>query len=93
MIIVSSHASERTKIKPASSVSVTRVECAEVEAIIARINEINSMDRSSLAAPERKALRQELRTIKRTAHDHGHGGVVYVSGGLVLLIVLLIILL
>ena len=73
--------------------STNVVESAEVKALIARVNEINAMDKSALSSSEKKELRKELRAIKRDVNNDGHGGVVYVSGGLILLIVLLIILL
>jgi hypothetical protein len=64
----------------------------EVKAMINRVNEINAMDRSAMSASEKKEIRKELRTIKREV-NRNHGGTVYISGGVILLIIVLIILL
>lgn len=84
---IQSKASEKNP----TSISSTKTESAEVKALINRVNEINAMDRSSMTKAEKKELRKELRSIKREV-NHSQGGVVYVSGGLILLIILLIIL-
>jgi hypothetical protein len=69
------------------------VNSAEVNTLVARINEIKAMDRSSMSPAEKKVLRKEVRSINKNLHEHGHGGVIYVSGGVVLFVLLLIILL
>jgi len=56
-----------------------------------RLEEINAMDKENLSRPEKKQLRKEVKSIKRTQDS---GGGVYISvGALILIIVLLIILL
>lgn len=72
------------------SISATEKKSAEVEALINRVNEINAMDRSAMSAKERKEIRKELRAIKREVNRHG-GGAVYISGGLLVFILILII--
>jgi len=84
---IQSKASEKNP----TSISSKETESAEVKALINRVNEINAMDRSAMSKAEKKELRKELRSIKREV-NHAEGGVVYVSGGLILLIILLIIL-
>ena len=79
--------------KNPTSVSSNEKESAEVQIMIDRVNEINAMDKSSLSSAEKKELRKELRAIKRDVNDHSHGGRVYVSFGVILLIVVLIIVL
>jgi hypothetical protein len=64
----------------------------EANALIARLNEIKSMDMSKLSFSEKRSLRKEVRTIKVRLADIGGG--VYISvGALILIIILLIILL
>ena len=71
------------------SISNTEKKSAEVQALINRVNEINAMDRSTMSRAERKAIRKELREIKREVNRR-HGGV-YVSTGIIILILVLII--
>ncbi len=90
-IVIPVHAAELAK--PTTAIGSTHQgESAEIKALIARVDEIRAMDKSLLSSSERKALRKEMRMMKRTV-NHTHGSTVYVSGGLILLIVLLIILL
>jgi predicted PurR-regulated permease PerM len=91
LIMIPVHATEITK-PTISTGSIIEAESAEIKALIARVDEIKAMDKSSLSSSERKALRKEMRMMKRTV-NHTQGSTVYVSGGLILLIVLLIILL
>lgn len=54
-----------------------------------RILEIQAMDKSKLTRQERKALRKELRSLKKGGD--GVGGGVYISGGLLVVIIILLI--
>ena len=56
-----------------------------------RLEEIRDMDKSKLSRKEKKALRAEVKAIKKEAADISGG--VYLSVGAIILIVLLIILL
>jgi hypothetical protein len=56
-----------------------------------RLEEIKTMDKTHLSAGERKALRKEVREIKKELAAMGGG--VYLSVGAILLIALLLILL
>ena len=79
---------------PNSTIVIPYVESTHYKAMIERVNEIKAMDKSSLTSSDRKALRKELRTIKKElkANDGGHNGGIYISvGGLLLIIILLII--
>jgi predicted nucleic acid-binding Zn ribbon protein len=73
------------------SATDTEKESAELKALIKRVNEINAMDRSTMTRAERKEIRKELHAIKKEVKRHG-GGTVYISGGLLVLILVLIIL-
>lgn len=75
------------------SIAKTEVtESPEVTALINRVNEIKEMDKSTLSFSEKRELRSELRDIKKEVNRRS-GSVIYVSTGLILLIILLIILL
>ncbi|MBC7948460.1 MAG: hypothetical protein H7Y42_11305 [Chitinophagaceae bacterium] len=62
---------------------------ARVEQIKTRVNEIKTMDRSSLSKADRKALRKELRELNKEARA-SRG--VYLSVGAIIIIILLLIL-
>jgi Flp pilus assembly protein TadB len=62
----------------------------EVALLTARVDEINSMDKSDMTTMEKRDLRKEKKDIKENVRKDG--GVIYVSVGTVLLIVLIIIL-
>ena len=53
-----------TETSTVSMDSTKTVESAEANALIARLDEINSMDKSNLSFPEKKQLRKEVRSIK-----------------------------
>lgn len=72
---------------PASSKEVP----AEVKTMLNRLEEIKEMDKSTLSRVEKKELRKEVRTIKKTLRSTGNG--VYLSVGAIIIIVLLLILL
>lgn len=71
--------------------AMTEKESAEVQALIKRVHEINAMDRSTMSKAERKEIRKELREIKKEVKRHGGGGAVYISGSLLVVILVLII--
>jgi len=55
-----------------------------------RVEEIRDMDKSSLSKTERKALKDELKDMKREAKAIGRGGI-YISFAAIIIIVLLLI--
>lgn len=63
----------------------------EVKNMLNRLDEIKSMDKSSLKSSEKKALRKEVRTINSALKSSGNG--VYLSVGAIIIILLLLILL
>jgi hypothetical protein len=93
MLLILSPAQAKSA-SPAAPISntLTTEESAKITVLVNRVNEINAMDRSSLTHTEKKALRKELRSIKREV-NHTQGSVVYISSGLLILIIVLIILL
>ncbi|MFT6749530.1 MAG: hypothetical protein ACJAQ1_001479 [Flavobacterium sp.] len=64
---------------------------AEVQVMLNRLEEIKTMDRSNMSRAEKKELRKEVRTIKKTLKASGNG--VYLSIGAIVIIILLLILL
>lgn len=78
-------ASTSLPVTPLTSVPTsTNPRAQEIEQ---RLEEIKAIDKSTLSASERKALRKETRELKRA------GGGVYLSVGAIILIVVLLILL
>ncbi|WP_418603705.1 hypothetical protein [Hwangdonia sp.] len=63
----------------------------EIKSMIDRINEIKSMNKSSLTRAERKELRKEVRAMKKSVRASGNG--IYISSGAIIIILLLIIIL
>jgi hypothetical protein len=70
---------------------VEKIESAEAKAMISRLEEIKAMDKSNMSSMEKKALRKEVRSIKKSLAQTSGG--VYLSVGAIIIIVLLLILL
>ena len=74
---------------------VAKMSAAEKEArgnaIKLRVEEIKNMDKSTLSKTERKALKKELRELRKEAKAIGGGGV-YISLAGILIIILVLIL-
>ncbi len=64
---------------------------AESEALLARLEEINEMDKSDLTHSEKRELRKEVREIDKKLTLNGGG--VYLSVGAIIIVILLLILL
>lgn len=76
---------------PTVMVSPKTAESEKADYLIARLDEINAMDKSNLSSKERKHLRKEVRSIKKELRELGRG--VYLSVGAIIIIILLLILL
>ncbi len=77
---------------PGSTITVVkREESAEVKALLLRLDEINSLDKSELKSSEKKDLRVEVRSIKSQLNEIGDG--LYLSVGAIVIILLLLIIL
>jgi tRNA pseudouridine-54 N-methylase len=72
-------------------VVVTAAQAERTKVITARLYEIKAMDKSSMSAAEKKALRKEVKAMKQEMRE-GNGGI-YLSVGAVIIIILLLILL
>lgn len=79
--------------KPPSETNneLTEEQKARLEAIQNRVEEIKAMDRSTLTKAEKKALKKELKDMKKEAKAIRGG--VYLSVGAIIIIILLLILL
>ena len=77
-----------------NSVAVTKTEnklsAEEVAVMTARVEVIRNMDKSNMTSMEKRELRTELKAIKENVRKDG--GVIYISVGTVLLIVLILLL-
>jgi len=87
-----SNAAATKNAAPTSLVVSNPAESAEAKALLKRIDEIDKMDKSNLKSSEKRALRKEVRSIKKQL-EAMDGGYIYLSVGAALLIVLLIIIL
>ncbi|MFB9055458.1 hypothetical protein ACFFU9_01770 [Mariniflexile ostreae] len=63
----------------------------EIRSMIDRLNEIKDLDKSALDRHDKKALRKELRDLKKAVRKSGNG--LYISSGAIIIILLLIIIL
>ena len=83
---------------PFSSMAITRnnnptaEQTEQAKTILLRLDEIKAMDKSTLNASEKRALRQEVRSSSRELKRVERGGI-YLSAGAVIIIVLLLVLL
>jgi hypothetical protein len=78
-------------VKPDKSVTAPKpMDAKEVKALEVRLNEIKSIDKTKLSISEKKSLRKEVKTTKQRLHD---GGIIYISTGTLLLIIILLIIL
>lgn len=64
---------------------------AEANTLTLRLNEINTLDKSSLTHSQKKELRGEVKTIEKQLRAGGGG--VYISVGAIIIILLLLIIL
>lgn len=76
---------------PITVASTEAAKAAQVSTLMARLDEINAMDKSTLTKPEKRQLRKEVRSINKTMKNISGG--VYLSVGAIIIIALLLILL
>lgn len=67
-----------------------KLTAAEVTRLTNRVEEIRSMDKSEMTVTEKRELRKELKGIKSNVKRSGE--VIYISGGTILLIILILLL-
>ncbi|MES2520053.1 MAG: hypothetical protein V4585_18190 [Bacteroidota bacterium] len=76
---------------PISTEEPLKKESTEATAFMARLEEIKATDKSNMSRAEKKELRKEVRSIKKSMTELGGG--VYLSVGAIIIIILLLILL
>ncbi len=67
-----------------------KLSAEDVARLTKRVEEIRSMDKSELTSTEKRELRKEVKGIKENVRKNGE--VIYISGGTLLLIILIIVL-
>jgi len=77
--------------EPTSAPAPKPVESTEVKAMELRLNEIKSMDKTNMKSAEKKSLRKEVKTINHKLREISGG--VYLSAGLVILILIVLVVL
>ena len=84
--------SEATLDKTTTAIADKKaVDKKQIEALIVRLNEIKTMDKSELNRAEKKALRVEVRSIKTQVATISGG--IYISATAIIVILLLLLLL
>jgi hypothetical protein len=91
LTIIPAHLKASPEATPASQASTQSAESARANVLITRLNEINAMNKSTLAPSEKRELRKEVKGIKKDLRQMGSG--VYISVGAIIIILLLILLL
>ena len=81
----------QSKATPETVTTSVAVSATDANALIARLDEIKSLDKSNMTYSEKRNLRKEVRSIKESLKDIGGG--VYLSAGAIILIVILLIIL
>lgn len=71
--------------------SIERTNQAEAQQLINRLEEIKSMDASTMSRKEKRELKREVKSINHKLHTNSGG--VYVSVGAAIIIILLLIIL
>lgn len=91
LLIFNPFESQATTTTTPDSIHVTTGDpTPEAAALLDRLAEIEAMDKSNLSAREKKALRKEVRAIKKGLGESS-GGVYLSAGAIILIIVLLIV--
>ena len=68
----------------------TKLSAEEVAVLNSRVEEIRHMDKSAMTVTEKRELRKESKDIRKNVRKNGE--VIYISGGTLLLIILIIVL-
>lgn len=67
-----------------------KLSAEEITRLKTRVEEIHSIDKSDMTATEKRELRKEVKGIKENVRKNGE--IIYISGGTLLIIILIIIL-
>jgi len=81
----------KSDVKSAAPVATeNKLSAEEVNRLTTRVEEIRNMDKSEMTVSEKRELRKESKGIKENVRKGD--GVIYISGGTILLIILIILL-
>lgn len=83
--------SAAAELTPASTPLSNSADAEKINVMVTRLKEIEAMDKSNLSASEKRVLRKEVREIKKVV-KRASGGV-YISVGVLLLIIILLLIL
>ena len=91
-IAFAANSDSKAKTETAAILAKTenKLSAEEVAVLTKRVDEIRGMDKSEMTSTEKRELRKELKGIKENVRKNGE--VIYISGGTLLLIILIIIL-
>ncbi len=89
-LFASINTKDRRSLKKEAAAMTADQKAARLETIRARVEEIKSIDKSTLSRSEKKALKKELREMNREARTMRGG--VYLSVGAIIIIILVLIL-
>ena len=92
MSLVPSYATlEITPTTSSTSATANSLAKAASQVLISRLDEIKAMDKTNMSSADKKLLRKEVKSIRKTLR-YEHGGI-YLSLGAIIIIVLLLIIL
>ncbi|MEO8589593.1 MAG: hypothetical protein ABI432_09505 [Flavobacteriales bacterium] len=94
--VAADHGGRDVRINEENFAKLAPEDQQRVLAIKVRLEELIATDRSTLSTSERVALRSEWKELKRemrAQNDGGHGSVLYISTGALIIIILLLIIL
>jgi hypothetical protein len=74
-----------------TNTTASSADATAANALILRLSAINEMDMNELSSTEKKGLRKEVRSIKQQLSDIGGG--IYISAGVLIIILILLIIL
>jgi len=90
MVSTSTFANKAGTKSVAPVATENKLSAEEISSMNKRVEEIRSMDKSEMTSSEKRELRKESKGIKENVRRSGE--VIYISGGTLLLIILIIIL-
>ena len=90
MVSTSAFANKAGTKSVAPVATENKLSAEEISSMNKRVEEIRSMDKSEMTSSEKRELRKESKGIKENVRRSGE--VIYISGGTLLLIILIIIL-
>lgn len=82
-----------SNINPAVTIPIEVQNQAEAARLTNRLHEIQAMDIKNMTAPQKRALRKEVKAIKKVQATKANGGVFLSVGAIIVIILLLILLL